>query len=404
MIFALIRTTIRKLFRKDIIMKLLNSRIISVAVIALFVSAGVFGQSSSNSVTASDRYVVSAKAGGVNFVYGSAGVIREAGTSGLLIKGDRLAIGDRVSTGANGRVEVLLNPGSYLRLGANSAFEFKTTSLDDLQIALGSGSALFEVFATKDFAVTVSTPNSSFRLIESGVYRIDVEQDGTGTIAVRKGKAELDDQLATVVKSGREGSLENGRVSVTKYKKSDVDELDGWSKDRAKELAKFSGSLQRDAMRTALMRSYMGRQWNMYSSFGLWVYDPLRRVNCFLPFGWGWGSPYGYGFGTSIYYYNLPPVVFYPPPGGGTPPVATIRDSKPGRLVDDPVRPPFVHVQGSSNATGANSMVKPGRADSANPTFGGEPVRSSGGFSTGPVSAPPSSPAPVVVESKPGRP
>jgi hypothetical protein len=64
-----------------------------------------------------DRYIVSARAGGVNYVEGTVAVIRKSGRSGLLLKGDTLEVGDRVSTGANGKAEILLNPGSFLRLG-----------------------------------------------------------------------------------------------------------------------------------------------------------------------------------------------------------------------------------------------------------------------------------------------
>ena len=59
--------------------------------------------------------------------------------AGCFFKGDTLEIGDRVSTADDGKAEILLNPGSYLRLGGHSAFEFKTTSLDDLQIRLRFG-------------------------------------------------------------------------------------------------------------------------------------------------------------------------------------------------------------------------------------------------------------------------
>ena len=97
-----------------------------------FVAAFAVAQKDTISAAAGDRYIVSARAGGVNYVEGTVAVIRKSGRSGLLLKGDTLEVGDRVSTGANGKAEILLNPGSFLRLGGSSAFEFNTTSLDDL--------------------------------------------------------------------------------------------------------------------------------------------------------------------------------------------------------------------------------------------------------------------------------
>lgn len=388
-------------------MKNLISRVF-VAAFAVFAFAfSLSAQDDSMAAAAGNKYLISAKAGGVNFVQGAVGIVRTAGKSGHLLKGDKLEIGDRVSTGADGKAEILLNPGSYLRLGANSAFEFKSTSLDDLQLRLDSGGAILEVFATEDFVVSVNTPKTKFTLIESGIYRIDVEQGGTGKIAVWKGKARVGDDEKAIVKSGREGSMNGTALSVSKFDRDDKDELEIWSKSRAKELAKITASLERNTMRTALMRSFLGRQWNMYNSFGLWVYDPFRRNHCFLPFGWGWGSPYGYGFGNNIYYYGLPRVIYNPPPGS-TGPVVPVQETKIRRLppVDGPVRPPFAQVQGSSGSTGRDLETKVGRGGvDYNPSMGSEPVRSSGGYSGGggggsmPSSPPPSAPA----ETKVGR-
>ena len=361
------------------------SRIAGVALAALSFVVAASAQNETISSAAGDKYVISATAGGVNFTEGTVGVVRKAGKSGLLLRGDKLEIGDSVSTGADGKVEILLNPGSYLRLGGNSAFAFKSTSLDALQITLDSGSAIFEVFATEDFRVTVNSPKTKFSLIDSGIYRINVSADGTGKVYVWKGRAEIGSDTATAIKSGREASMAGSQVAISKFDRDDKDSLEIWSKSRAKELAKISGNLAKSNMRSALMRSFLGRSWNVYDSFGLWIYDPFSRSNCFLPFGYGWYSPYGYGFGHSLWYYNLPGVV-YEPPTGGTGPVRSVSDSKPRHL------PPFVQAQGSSGSTGRDvSPIKPGRADS---DFESEPVRSS------PSVFVQSAPARVVSDSK----
>lgn len=362
------------------------SRIFGAAITAFVFAAAVSAQDGSIAAAAGDKYLISAKAGGVNFVEGAVGIVRTAGKSGYLLKGDSLDIGDRVSTGADGKAEILLNPGSYLRIGANTAFEFKSTSLDNLEIRLDAGSAILEVFATEDFVVSVNTPKSEFTLIDSGIYRVDVGKGGLGKIAVWKGKARIGDDESAIVKSGREGSMVGSQIAVSKFDRDDKDDLEMWSKTRAKELAKVTGSLERNTVRTALMRSFLGRQWNMYSSFGVWVYDPFRRSNCFLPFGYGWGSPYGYGFGNDIGYYGLPRVVYYPPPGGSGPIVPT----QPGGETKQPrnprfppeevfVRPPFAQVQGSSGATGRDlTEFKGSRNSTYDPSIASEPIRSSG--------------------------
>ena len=151
---------------------------------------------------AGDKYVISAKAGGVNYVEGTVAVVRKTGTSGYLMRRDEIQIGDRVSTGADGKAEILLNPGSYLRVGPNSAFEFISTSLDDVRIRVDSGSAIFEVYAADEFSVAVITPKTMFDLIESGVYRIDVLPQGQARIEVWEGKAQTGSS-SVIVKKGR---------------------------------------------------------------------------------------------------------------------------------------------------------------------------------------------------------
>ena len=87
------------------------TRAIFLLVIGISATGFALAQAGTPKILASDKYLISAKAGGVNFTEGAVNVIRADGKSGLLMKGDQIEIGDRVSTGSDGRVEVLLNPG-----------------------------------------------------------------------------------------------------------------------------------------------------------------------------------------------------------------------------------------------------------------------------------------------------
>src|SRR5690606_9602150 len=117
-------------------------RIAAFALMAIVLPSIAAGQSRTPTSALGDQYVISAKAGGVNLVEGSATVVRADGRTRSLIKGDKIEVGERVSTEAGARSEVLLNPGSYLRMGPNTSFEFESTSLDDLSIDVSRGSAM----------------------------------------------------------------------------------------------------------------------------------------------------------------------------------------------------------------------------------------------------------------------
>lgn len=334
------------------------------AVITLMMTAfafTAFAQDRVLSAAAGDKYVVSAKAGGVNFIQGSVGVVRKDGRSSVLLTKDEIGIGDRVSTGADGKVEILLNPGSYVRVGGNSAFEFKTTDLNDLNLVVHRGSAIFEVFASNDFIVNVHGSKSKFVLVDSGVYRLDVSGDES-KLSVWKGKARVGSETGELMKGGRETTVDGGQVVVAKFDRDDKDDLDTWSKARSKDLSKMIASLDRSLMRNSLMRSYLRGRWNMSNSFGLWVWDPMWGTHCFLPFGYGWASPYGYGFGRYyIGWYDLPPIIYYPPnpgpvvtpPGGSTPTTSGPIDRRQGGRLPGTTSgpPPFTQMQKQEGGT-----------------------------------------------------
>lgn len=397
----------------------MNTRLIGFlasSVLVIVSASSAIAQDHTLRSAAGDKWVISAKAGGVNFVQGTVNIARNGGKTGVLLKGDAVEVGDRISTGADGRAEILLNPGSYLRMAENSMFEFKTTHLEDLQVLALKGSVMLEVFAANDFKVAVSTPKQTYDLIESGVYRIDVDAEGNGRIEVWKGKAEVGD---AVLKGGRVSSLDG---QIAKFDRDERDEFETWSRDRAKELAKSTNTLRDKTLRTTLMRSFLGGRWNMYNSFGLWVYDASFGRYCFLPFGYGWSSPYGYGFATDIWWYRLPSRVYYPPstggrtiagnpPSGGTPTTGTPTTGTPrqerrmaGSRKMDPEggerrEPPFVRMQGSGRGTGRDF----GGFDPSSSGTGSS--NGNGGFSRGVPAGIPSSSAPVSApRSEPASP
>lgn len=110
-----------------------------------------------------ERYEVSAKVGGVNLVTGDVTVKTKASTDWrALMSNEDLVAGDIVRIGSYGRVEVLLNPGSYLRLAENSEFELTDPSLDSLRVKVVRGSAVIEVTGDDDtkMLIDVETPES----------------------------------------------------------------------------------------------------------------------------------------------------------------------------------------------------------------------------------------------------
>lgn len=290
----------------------MNRSIVRAAQLMLVVCVAVTGISAQQrGVPAADKYKISAKAGMINYSEGLTTVSRSNGTTGTLIIGDQLDPADKVETSTGGMAEVLLNPGSYLRLGGESSFSFRTTSLDDLRLDIHSGSAILEVVASNQFKVTAFTPKGRVTIVHTGVYRIDVSPDGNGLVSVIEGKAVVGERNIALVTEGKTGTIDGGVVVVGKFDKGKRDGLATWSRSRSKDLAKmasaFNAKNTRPMIMDSLVDSFSAGVWGRSRTFGVWVFDPISRQCLFMPFYNNWTSPYGYGYSNCYCNYYMPP-------------------------------------------------------------------------------------------------
>ncbi|HKG46510.1 MAG TPA: FecR family protein [Pyrinomonadaceae bacterium] len=251
-----------------------------------------------------EKFVISAKAGGINAVTGQADVHPkgESDWQQLSITHD-LDAGDRVRTANDGRVEILLNPGSYLRVGGDSEVELSNNTLSNLEVHLLRGTAIVEATGADglELNINISTPHTKLAIVRQGLYRLNVVPGDATELIVRKGRVILSD-THTKVKGGNKVVFSATNVIVaklTKEEKKFQEDVDVWSKERAETLAKANRRLT-DRMLNSAFASYGG--WDPFSrSSGLWFYNSHIRCYTFLPFYYGWGSPYGSSYSTSVY-------------------------------------------------------------------------------------------------------
>jgi uncharacterized membrane protein YgcG len=259
-----------------------------------------------------EKFVISAKAGGINAITGQADVHAkgESDWQQLSITDD-LEAGDRVRTANDGRVEILLNPGSYLRVGGDSEVELSNNTLDNLELRLLRGTAIVEATGADglELNINISTPHTKLAIVRQGLYRLNVVPNDATELIVRKGRVILSDSH-TKVKGGNKVVFSATNVTVaklTKEEKKVQEPVDNWSKERAETLAKANRKIS-DRMLTSAFSSF--RDWDPFSrsASGLWFYNRDARCYTFLPFYYGWGSPYGSSYSTSIYspYFGFP--------------------------------------------------------------------------------------------------
>ena len=260
-----------------------------------------------------DKFLISAKAGGINAITGQASVHgRGEGDWQQLSITDDLDAGDRVRTSFDGRIEILLNPGSYLRVGGDSEVELSDNSLSNLEVRLLRGTAIVEATGMDglELNINISTPHTKLAIVRQGLYRLNVVPGDATELIVRKGHVILSD-THTKVKGGNKVVFSATAVSVAKLTKDEKkaiekQEVDVWSKKRADTLAKANRRIT-DRMVNSAFASYRDTDPFGWTRLGLWFFNRNAGCYTFRPFFYGFTSPYGSFYTTSIYNNYTPP-------------------------------------------------------------------------------------------------
>jgi len=276
------------------------------------------------------QFIISAQAGLVNYVQGPASVRVH----------DQVLAGTPVVT-TSGRVEILLNPGSFLRLDQNTNVVFDSVDLTRISVHVVSGNAMIETAnVDKHFPILVTTGNLHVKIVSPGLYRFSGD-----TAGVLDGKLQLLTS-STSIKKGKEITAVGDQFQQSPLPLSvTFDALNQWSAGRSQVLAR--------ANTVAYYRQVSGSYFPFaYSYAGLgnipygnaWIYSPFLDGYTFIP-QWGYRSFYGYSFvpATTFLQRTNPPA-----PGSAQSVYGSSSNKGPVRSVDDTFR-----TMSSSNSSGA---------------------------------------------------
>jgi uncharacterized membrane protein YgcG len=202
-----------------------------------------------------------------------------------------------------GRAEVLLTPGVFLRVSENSAFRMVTNRLIDTRVEFLSGSILVEADELlKDNGVTIVYNDYAIRLEKKGIYRFDSDP-----AALRVYQGEVTAEINGKTEEVKEGHLlaMNGELKLARFNKDDVDDLYRWSNRRSQYLAMANVSAAKSVMDS-------GTYWGSSN----WYFNPYFNMFTFIPGRGAYYSPFGYAFWSpfSVYSYLYSPAFYY---GGG---------------------------------------------------------------------------------------
>lgn len=219
------------------------------------------------------------------------------------IRGQRLRADQFVET-QHGKAELLLTPGSFLRMGDHSRAEMLSPSLENTTVRLDRGRALLDAGANYNRNVTVFMDGAKVRIDRKGLYGFNAVRR---RISALHGKATVFDSGTRVTLKGKRelkitghAPLQVRKLNVRAFKSSS---LYRWNTARNRYEANARRSVQQAIAQSGHWYGpgwYWSRYWGFYAylpSAGAY-WSPYASPYYNEPWGWNtWGPGWGWGWG-----------------------------------------------------------------------------------------------------------
>jgi FecR protein len=239
--------------------------------------------------------------GTINYVEGHAAIGAQVLDSKSIGSAD-LRPGQTLAT-ENGKAELLLTPGVFLRLDSNSSAQMISPSLTKTEVTIDKGDAMVEVAELhRENDLRIREGSATARLVKTGLYDFDAAHN---QIRVFDGKAVVQDgDRQVTVKGGHEVNLAaDGKLKAYGFDKKEY---------KASDLYRFS-SLRSSYLAEAnvdVARVYYVNGWYGPGWIGSgWYWDPWFSSYTFIPADGFFYSPFGWGFYSPLSVYGAP--IFY---------------------------------------------------------------------------------------------
>jgi len=247
--------------------------------------------------------------GTLNYIEGQAS-IGDQSLNAKSVGSIELQPGQTLTTG-NGKAEILLTPGVFLRVGDNSTVKMVSSNLTNTQADVMKGQATVEVAEIHQYNnLRVGEDGATTEMLKDGFYAFDADQ---AQVRVLKGEAQVQDNDQNVtVKGGHELDLNaSGRLKATKFDKNafEASDLYRFSDLRSQYLAEANVDIARNYYAGGPGWYGAGWYWNPWFAGYTWI--PGDGI-FYSPFGWGFYSPwyvgyapyYGFGYRRGFGYYE----------------------------------------------------------------------------------------------------
>jgi hypothetical protein len=191
----------------------------------------------------------------------------------------------QVVTTSEGRAEILLTPGVFLRLAENSSVRMLSNALADTRLEVVSGSALVEVGELLEHnAIAFEVSGLHMELAKKGLFRIDASP---ASLRVYEGQARVTSGSENLIaRKGHQIDLDAAKLADTKFDAKETDAFYRWSSRRAEYVAAANVISARVTSNSDYSSSFT-------SNPGAWSWNPYFGMFTFLPANGVYWSPFG---------------------------------------------------------------------------------------------------------------
>jgi len=206
-----------------------------------------------------------------------------------------------------GKAEMLLTPGVFLRLGDHAAVKMVSPSLTDTRVELLQGEAMVEADEVLNGNHLVVGERGVDTLIQKqGLYKFTTDP---AQLAVYDGKAEVfaDDRTTEVSKGKTLTLAAQAAMKPQSFDKRMGDDLYQWSSVRSEYVA--------EANQSSVQAIVVGNPYP-WGGYGMgWYWNPWFGSWAFIPGNGFFASPFGFGFYSPAYWRAYPPAQYFVRPG-----------------------------------------------------------------------------------------
>jgi hypothetical protein len=211
---------------------------------------------------------------------------------------ETLEAGQSITT-QNGKAELLLTPGVFLRVGSNSSVKMISPGLTNTEVGVEEGEATIEVTEIhKQNDIRIDADGVTTQLVKDGFYDFDAARN---LLLVLDGEAVVDENGRQVkVKGGHEFTLNQDSTKPQSFDKNTYrsSDLYSWSSLRSAYLAEANV----DAAPAYIAGGGYGPGW--YG--GGWYWNPWFGCYTFIPGDGIFYSPFGWGFYSPFFAFDAP--------------------------------------------------------------------------------------------------